>query len=346
MLTQFPEDAGRWFLCSGIRAPGGGVARYYKSDAERNLPISTEITGYAVSALSYLHAITGDAKYRDAALGSARFLTAVAWNADSQTFPFEIGSNLAYFFDTGIIVRGLLSTGDEEFHDCANDAALSMGFDFLGEGVFHPIITLPDKQPLRYERQWSRNPGCYQLKSALAWLAIGDRHAMRMFDSAVNIALATHQSFLPGDADSERVMDRLHAYCYFLEALLFVADRPACAEALKTGIGHVSELLRELSSRFERSDVCAQLLRIRLAAHYLNAVPLNEKAAADEAQRVAKYQAKSNDAKLDGGFWFGRKRGEIMPYMNPVSTAFSLQALAMWDDHRSGSWRFDVAQLI
>ena len=32
--------------------------------------------------------------------------------------------------------------------------------------------------------------------------------------------------------------------------------------------------------------------------------------------------------------------------MNPVSTAFSLQALALWEQHRAGEWRFDVAQLI
>jgi hypothetical protein len=36
----------------------------------------------------------------------------------------------------------------------------------------------------------------------------------------------------------------------------------------------------------------------------------------------------------------------MLPYMNPVSTAFSLQALVLWEQHRAGDWRFDVAQLI
>ena len=46
---------GEWFLGSGIQQTNGGVARYYLVDSRRNLPVSTEITGYAVSALVYLH---------------------------------------------------------------------------------------------------------------------------------------------------------------------------------------------------------------------------------------------------------------------------------------------------
>lgn len=322
---------------------GGGVARYYRSDTGKNAPISTEITGYAVSAFSYLHSISGDPIYREAATESARFLAKDAWDAEAHTFPFELESNLAYFFDVGIIARGLLSTGAEEFRERMREAALSLAFDFIGDGVFHPVVTLPDKQPLPYERRWSRTPGCYQLKSATAWLGIGDEHAVRMFDAALKSALAAHESFLPGDADRTRVMDRLHPYLYFLEALLY---RPDCAGVVATGIDRVAALLRDISPEFERSDVCAQLLRVRLAAHHFHGVPLDATAATEEAERVAKYQARSSDRRLDGGFWFGMKNGKMMPHVNPVSTAFGLQALALWQQHRAGEWRFDLAQLI
>ncbi len=319
------------------------MARYFRADLGANVPVSTEITGYAVSAFSYLHTLTGDAGYREAAMGAARFLANGAWDADAHTFPFEIKSNLAYFFDVGIIARGLLATGAEEFRGRVREAGLSLAFDFIGDGAFHPVVTLPDKQPLPYERQWSRSPGCYQLKSASAWLGVGDEHATRMFDSALAAALKTHEAFLPGDADPNRVMDRLHPYCYFLEALLYRAE---CSAVLASGIERVAKLLREISPQFERSDVCAQLLRVRLAAHYLGGVSLDEAAAEEEASRVAKYQAQSDDVRLDGGFWFGRKGGEMLPYMNPVSTAFSLQALELWEQHRAGRWRFDLAELI
>jgi len=279
-------------------------------------------------------------------MGSARFLANEAWDKDAHTFPFEIRSNLAYFFDVGIIVRGLLSTGAEEFCERARAGALSLAFDFIGDGAFHPIIQLPDKQPLDYQRQWSRSPGCYQLKSALAWLGIADEHAARMFDRALASALATQESFLPGDPDSNCVMDRLHAYCYFLEALMCVAERDECAKLLASGIDRVAEMLRTIAPEFERSDVWAQLLRVRLIAAHVGAVSLNESAASEEARRVVGFQAQSDDARIDGGFWFGRRQGETMPYVNPVSTAFSLQALALWEQHRSGQWRFQVAQLI
>jgi len=274
---------------------------------------------------------------------AARYLTGIAWDSASHTFPFEPGSSHAYFFDVGIIARGLTAasraTGDDVFRDRAKEGALSLAFDFLSDvpGAFHPVIALPEKQPLEYEPRWSREPGCYQLKSALAWL---ESDGGPLFDTALEYSLATHESFLGFDCPREKMMDRLHAYCYFLEALLFVSDRESAKKALLWGIDRVAELLREISPEFERSDVCAQLLRVRLIADHLAAVPLDEPAAQEEAGRAAAYQAES------GGYWFGRKGSEMLPFMNPVSTAFCMQALDLWDQYRDGKWRFELPQLI
>ncbi|MEP7351960.1 MAG: hypothetical protein ABI824_01880 [Acidobacteriota bacterium] len=355
MIEQVLEQAGQWFLNSGIQEPSGGVARYYQADLGRNLPISNEITGYAASAFSFLYERTGDARYSEAAVKTARFLTDRAWDNESSTFPFEPASNLGYFFDLGIIARGLLAvsrvTSSEEFRSRAQDAALSLAFDYLGDAVFHPVILLPEKQPLPYEPRWSREPGCFQLKSALAWREVDDPHARRMFDTALALALATHHRFLPSvheTAESRaRTMDRLHAYCYFLEALLSATEHEEARVALNEGIARVAALLRSIAPEFERSDVCAQLLRVRLIAHHLGVVSLDADAAADEASRVASHQAlNSGDIPTEGGFWFGTKAGQILPYSNPVSTAFCLQALTLWDDHQQGNWRFELAQLI
>ena len=49
------------------------MARYYRTDTRRNAPTSTEITGYTASALVYLNASTGDPKYLDAAVETARY---------------------------------------------------------------------------------------------------------------------------------------------------------------------------------------------------------------------------------------------------------------------------------
>ena len=337
---------------SGIQDLHGGVARFYQSDSGTNARVSTEITGYAASALAYLHARTGKQEYLDAAVRAARYLTDQAWDPAASTFPFEPGSDRAYFFDIGIIVRGLLAvwraTGEEVFRVRAQEATLSLAFDFLGDGSFHPVISLPDKQPLEPEPQqakrWSRQPGCYQLKSALAWREIGDPHARQMFDASVAFALSGHEKFLDQESDREKQMDRLHAYCYFLEALLFTEDH---RDVLASGIGRAGKLLREIAPVFERSDVNAQLLRVRLIAHHLGRVPLDENAARQEAARAASFQAlDATDVRLRGGLWFGRKGTEVLPFSNPVSTAFGLQALALWDDHQAGRWSFELPQLI
>lgn len=348
------EKASQWFLHSGIQEANGGVARFYRSSEQRNATVSHEITGYAVSAFVYEHARSGNAACLDAGLRAARYLSRDAWDAMASTFPFEPESPYAYFFDIGIIVRGLLAawraTGDDELRSRARAAALSMAFDFLGEGDFHPIIELPEKQPVSREPRWSRQPGCYQLKSALAWRDLGDEHAARLFETVLAYSLATHESFLAGPLD-ESTMDRLHAYCYFLEALLAVSDRPDCRAALTSGISRAAALFRTVAPVFERSDVSAQLLRVRLIARHMEAIPLDETAACEEANRAAAFQATSprseaQDPRINGGFWFGRRGGEMLPFVNPVSTAFCAQALELWDQHQRGEWNFELWQLI
>lgn len=332
------------------------MARYFLTDPGRNLAVSSEITGYAVSTLTYLHSISGQTAYLDAALRAARFLKDHAWDAAGSTFPYEPGSDRAYFFDVGIIVRGLLAawraSGEEAFLARARDAALSLAFDFLGEGVFHPIVSLPDKQPLPYEPRWSRSPGGYQLKAALAWREIGDEHAAKLFEALLASSLATHTSYLPEElssvADREAVMDRLHPYCYFLEGLLAVADREEARHALVAGIARAAALFREIAPLFERSDVAAQILRVRLIAHHLGAVPLDQTAAREEAEFARSCQAgpEERNLRVQGGFYFGKKGGALLPFSNPVSTGFCLQALELWEQHQADRWCFELPQLI
>lgn len=338
--------AGRWFLQSGIQEPSGGVARYYRTDLERNQPVSTEITGYAASALLYLQAATGESTYGVRALAAASFLARSAW--DGQALPFEIEpgpeGRLAYFFDCGIVTRALLAAAahDPGYHEVAAAMGRAMADDFAGgDGAWHPVLTLPAKRALPYEPpRWSRTPGCYQLKAALAWWdlfeATGETCFRTLYDRALDTALRTHGSFLPGHPDRTKVVDRLHAYLYFLEGLLPRADQPRCAAVLCSGIQGVEQILRETAAEFERSDVYAQLLRIRIYAHSAGAAALDEAAAGREAAMLTAFQAASDDPRIDGGFFFGRQAGAWLPYVNPVSTAFALEALELWRQYQNG----------
>jgi hypothetical protein len=99
----------------------------------------------------------------------------------------------------------------------------------------------------------------------------------------------------------------------------------------------MAALAHEIEPVFARSDVYAQLLRARLYGEACGALALDEADAAYEAAEAAKFQFESDDVRIHGGFGFGRKARQQLPFVNPVSTAFCSQALALWRDRASGS---------
>ena len=337
------------------------MARFYRADLEQNRLVSTEITGYAVSTLVYLHSLSRDERFLKAALSAASFLRQSAWQPALETFPCDFAPQEqqtephAYFFDCGIIVRGLLALWRVDRHpqwlEIAKACGLAMGRDFAdGHGNFHSILHLPDKSPLPREDRWSRSPGCYQLKSAMAWQELfeetGDARFKDWYHAALATSLRTHAEFLPGAEEENQVMDRLHAYCYFLEGLLPRTFQAECAGALRDGIATTARYLRQIGPRFDRSDVYAQLLRARLMADVLGVQPVDRVAAQWEAEQLAGLASDDIDQRIYGGFYFGRRNGEPIPHINPVSTGFGLQALHMWSQYCAGSLHMTRQQLI
>ncbi len=349
MLEAYsPARAGQWFLHSGIQRPTGGVARYYRAEIQENKPVSTEITGYTASALMVLFHMTKDQQYLDRAKLTADFLVNEAWNAELATFPYEhpspsaVSEHLAYFFDAGIIIRGLIAvwnvTRDQRLVDRAVEASHAMLRDFRAADGFHPILQLPGKVPLPRTPQWSRSIGCYQSKSALAWWeagqAAGDSVLTEAFLEFMEQVLGNYRDFLPGTPERLKVMDRLHANSYLLEAFSPLLHRPEVVEAYRYTQERISHFLRDIRPDFERSDVNAQLLRSRVYA--ANVIPVKVAEAADEAASLASFQAHDADPRIDGGFYFGRRHGAIEPHVNPVSAAFAIQALEVWRAWQAG----------
>ncbi len=343
------ELAARWFLESGIQEPFGGVARYYRTDFRRNYRVSTEITGYAVSTLTWLHRLIGDPRLLEAARRAARFLIRRAWDPAGALFPFEYARDgdyaepLAYFFDNAIVLRGLLAlwrdTREAELLETARRVGAAMVQDFRASKGYHPVLVLPEKTPAVPDARWSRNPGCYHLKAALAWRELDEVQGSALFrphcERLLEYALATHDEFL-GESLDPSVMDRLHAYCYFLEGLLAFTERAGCREALREGILRATRVLEAVAPQFERCDVRAQLLRVRLLAQAQGVAACEAAEVQREAARLLEFQCLDADPRLYGGFRFGRRGAESLPYINPYSTAFAVQALEMVRDHTAG----------
>jgi hypothetical protein len=322
-------QAGEWILHSGIQSPDGAVARYRLTDTSQNLPASTEITGYALAGLCYLFEESGDQRFLDAARLSANYLTHKAWDPEARSMPFELSPSgrYSYFFDCGIITRSLLwfyrLTGEEIYLTRARDIGTSMQRDFASLTAFHPIVLLPCKSPAPYEIWWSKTPGAFQLKAALAWRDLGetlsDQRFLNLYDQLLHFSLEHYSETLDNETEELKKMDRLHAWAYFLEGLQPVSDRESIQFLIRSALAHGESLREKLAPQFLRSDVCAQLLRIKLLA--------GGTASEAELIRIESFQYQSADPSLHGGFGFGRRNGELTPHVNPVSTIFCLQAL-------------------
>jgi hypothetical protein len=346
-LASSLARAGRWFLHSGIQEPTGGFARFYRSEIPKNMPVSTEISGYAASTLMFLFRNTGDDQYLAAARRTTDFLIQQAWDPALRVFPYEHPSpspesrHLTYFFDTGIIIRSLLDvwreTREDRLLETATAAAHGMSAFWTGR-EYHPILILPDKKPLPRTAQWSTAPGCYQAKSALAFLELaaitGETAFRQSYLDLIESGMHTSRGFIAGADMRLKIMDRLHAYCYFLEGLAPLLDRPECQQAYTYALTEAARYLRELAPEFARSDVYAQILRARVRASPV--LPLDPIAAREEASALAGFQAVSPDPHVDGGFLFGKRAGVLSPHVNPVSTAFAIQALEMWRAFEAG----------
>ncbi len=318
--------ATEWFRSSGVQDASGGVTRYYRGDTR--LPNSVEITAYAVQGMLQMG-------LKEQAIKAGSFILR-AWNPALRAFPFELeGNQLSYFFDTGIVARALIAlwreTGEDSWLNAATLAGDSMIECFAATEGYHPIVSLPGKQALPYEVWWSRNPGCFQLKAAMAWRELAELTGETRFEHhyrrQLEFSLDTAAALIEVETDPVRVMDRLHPYCYFLEGLLPVADE--AGPILEHGIALVGERWRELAPQFLRSDVLAQLLRVRL----ISGVPLDQAAAREEAELLETF------ATHKGAFLFGRRAAEPIPHRNPVSTVFGFQALDWYRTGRTVSWR-------
>ena len=116
--------------------------------------------------------------------------------------------------------------------------------------------------------------------------------------------------------------------------------------ALVGGIAKVAAYLRQIGPVFARSDVYAQLLRLRALADRAGVAPLDRAAAEFEAGKLEAFQLDNSDPRISGGFYFARRGGRLQPHINPVSTAFGLQALAMWRQFLDGESSFSTDTLI
>ena len=108
---------------------------------------------------------------------------------------------------------------------------------------------------------------------------------------------------------------------------------------MQWGILRVENLVEEMAPQFQRSDIIAQLLRLRFYADTFGVMEIDHDTAESEVAALIEFQQQSSDPRVDGGFAFARRGAEIVPHMNPVSTVLAVQALTMWESAEQGTFR-------
>lgn len=351
----------RWLAYSGIQAESGGVSRYYSEDAGAYQDISTEITAYAIQAYLQLP-IPGQTGLLSNALRAGQFLCFDAGDPQDGLFPVQVSRSgaearrVAYFFDCGIIIRALLAlwhaTADPMYLERAERCgAMILERMSRVDGSFFPVVDLESGVPSVPGETWSLEPGVHQLKVGLAFLELAEVTSSGLFsktaEQLLHGCLRAQEMFLPGHSDPARVVDRLHAYCYFLEGILpFLERRFDCVQALAAGMTRLEAGAAEHRDLFDRCDTTAQLLRLRLLADYIGVVEIDLGAASREAESLAGFQIRSEDRRTNGAFSFGQFRGQPIPHASPVATIFGLQALRMWEEYQRGEMRTTWRELI
>lgn len=355
----------RWLTRSGIQDFSGGVARYYRTDERRYAKLSTATTGYFISGLLRCAAFGTEkeeeterapvpAEPSEAALRAGKFLLDKSYDPSCEMFFHEVdgdgsGKNYVYFLDAAAVIRAFIdlwkATRDKTYLDCAEKCAVGLKRNLLRmDGSFFPAFDLSRNMPYEADDPWWETAGVYHLKGGLIFRELAHITGLFEFDAMADDlkkwCLKRYESFVEPHPDAEHVMSHMHGYCYFLEGLLPEAGMdPDSSRALQFGILEVENFSQEIGHEFQRCDVLAQLLRLRLYADRLGIMELDYQQGEAEVAAIEEFQFQSTDPKIDGGFAFARKGGELVKNIDLSSTIFCIQALQMWEQAVHGGFR-------
>lgn len=367
-VTERIDAAGLWLTDSGVQVVSpnpdhaGGFVSWYEQDTGEMPYVYSEITGYLATMMSFMHDLSGEARYLNAAVKAAEWLNRTAHTSGSFRclFPlrpsrFDYKHQQLYAFDTGVILNGLCEvirlTGRSDLLASARRAG-----DWLIEsaqlpnGGFQAVFDLSEGRYLLNDAEWSLCPGSYHTKVAIGLLNLASLTGeTRYRDAAVRVcdfALSFQQpdgrfvSF-PSEGGTNA-----HAHAYSAEGLWVAGSLLERDDYLQSSVRATEWLLRWQSPEGlvprhfhngvptynERVDILAQALRlgaIHLAQGRLD--PALGERLAPLAEVVTRNQVRAGDSRSLGGFHFGRlSDGKPMPHVNVWVSAFAIQALHLY----------------
>ncbi|MBI3252149.1 MAG: hypothetical protein HYZ52_02360 [Candidatus Omnitrophica bacterium] len=314
VLSSALDSAGRirsWLLNSGIqnlsrdRRAHGGFSAWYELDSDLYPFLYSEITGYAITTLVYLHTLKKDPLLVERAEQAAEWLGRCARlprggvrtryylvpHYETPNYSFDRGR--VYTFDTAIVGYGLLQlhkvTRKRLYLKWAREMTDFILFKMARpDGLFHPYYDSRTNRPGEDFEKWSDQAGSFHAKVALLfidlWRQTGESHlkdaAGRLLRACLKLQKASGRFVTNLEDDSTH----LHPHCYTLEGLVYAyhhLGHHELAAPLRRGMawllkavgddGSISTFYKNRRFDFhERSDIVAQALRIGSLLYGLN----------------------------------------------------------------------------
>jgi len=378
------ELAKNWVLYSGIQNYGkrclvnGAFNSWYDVDNKIYPYVYSEVSGYGISFYLYLESMREDNELLERAILSADWIHNYALIADTFDVMFrfyyhenDFWPRNSYSFDNAIILNGLVllfnKTKNEKYLDISTKIAKRL-IDVMqhDNGSFYSYYSLDDGIKLMSPDSWSKYPGSYHAKNAIALLKLfeitGDSFFKNSATKVCDWSLKQQQNdgrFVSVKTDESTI---LHPHCYSLEGLFYagaIMDNDDYLQSVIKGIDWIIKSQLDtggISSTYvqgkflptERCDALAQSIRLIILA--LNRGLIGEEyieSVLKMGKRLLQFQCRKPGLAQRGGFYY-MINGDNIEYnnINSWATMFSVQALIILGEFLNSEKNFDINFLL
>ncbi|MFH1174634.1 MAG: hypothetical protein V1725_05850 [archaeon] len=367
------QDAKNWFLSSRAqnldnkdRYLHGSFSSWLNLDTNQYEYVYTEITGYGITSLLFLHELFGDEILIDRARYAADWIRRIAieicggvrtryyLDEKSNIDHYSFDTETTYTFDDGIVLFALtklyMRTQDKKYLQLAEFIGnFLVGILQKQDGSFFASYDPINKHFEDSPKKWSTQSGSYHAKVAMGILSLYEVTREEKYKKSVMtfceyaLKQQTREGRFVTFRDTKGT--HMHPHCYSAEGLFYTgtvlneqryidaalrAAKWAISTQLEDG-GVPCTYIHDVPNKNQRSDTLAQVLRLGVLAAQHGTLNDEEIAQIKKLKdKLAQYQL--NDGPQKGGFLFGNDfDGKKLHHVNSWCTMFALQGLLMYD---------------
>ena len=351
-----------WLLTSGLVISDinnenvGGTHSYFDSSKNEYGFLYPEITGYFLSTLRFLHQIEPNSDLIEKSKQSADWLMKIydKYGGIIQgIYPEESKQKLVYSFDTGICAKGILDcyllTKEQKYLNFAQKLLKWIKNETIEpDGTIKPIYNLSTQNFEEDNSLWYKQKGCLHIKNVIPFCTLytitNDSELLVTINKICNV----YSEFQKDDGSISIHKDsnviHMHTLCYSLEGLLhafLITKNKQFFEVFKKALDWSTSQIQKdgstnlwFNSNYKQAKTSyhiSQLIRLMILTDKIENSDKYFKYVKLLKSFLLTLQAKSNDLKINGGFYeenfktlFGWKKNTRL---NSWGSMFALQAI-------------------